>query len=388
MVYPGNRKYLPKDSAHRRNKVDFPSKAVEHTAPPKNKIMEYIDKANKDYELATTASERKCLTQISGCKGTYALRAIEGHDRVLDTPVDPMHVIKNVVEHSVKLIVGEEDSLKVRQQEQSSHRFRSAWFKAGQTKLTKAPFTLTKEKVTLADQRLKQVRVPSGFDWNSQPFFSKPFVMKSHQWKQVATHGVLKYCLRGMLGSKQQQSLFKLFDVLTSLCAEQSDLTTVDALESKVHEVLVLIERDFPLSIQVIVFHLLHHLPMYICRFGPVYNFWMFPYERFNSWVTRQVLGRRYPESTVVETYRLSEWAHFMEASCQLPEGSTLTTVATILEQQQSAESVRQVSEEYDLPQEQLAEVLLAYESIDLLDCTILEIPNTACRLKSATLQL
>ena len=76
-----------------------------------------------------------------------------------------------------------------------------------------------------------------------------------------------------MLGRKQQQSLFQLFDVLTQLCAEQVDMTTIDALESSVHQVLVLIERDFPLSLQVIVFHLLHHLPKYIRRFGPVYNF-------------------------------------------------------------------------------------------------------------------
>lgn len=51
------------------------------------------------------------------------------------------------------------------------------------------------------------------------------------------------------------------------------------------------------------------------------------PYERFNSWITRRVLNRRYPESTVVETYRLSEWAHFMQVSGQLPDGAITVAV-------------------------------------------------------------
>ena len=110
VVYRGNRKYL-----HRRNKTDFPSQAVEHASTPKTKTMEYIDQANQDFELASTTSERKSLTQISGCKGTYAFRAMNGHDRILDTPVDPMHLIKNIAEHLVKLIVGESWSNKTSQ---------------------------------------------------------------------------------------------------------------------------------------------------------------------------------------------------------------------------------------------------------------------------------
>ena len=34
-------------------------------------------------------------------------------------------------------------------------------------------------------------------------------------------------------------------------------------------------------------------------------------------------MNRRYPEATVVETYRLSEWAHFMQLSGELPDGAT-----------------------------------------------------------------
>ena len=48
----------------------------------------------------------------------------------------------------------------------------------------------------------------------------------------------------------------------------------------------------------------------------------MYLFECFNSWITRRVTSRRYPEATVVETYRLSERAYFMELSGQLPDGA------------------------------------------------------------------
>ena len=68
---------------------------------------------------------------------------------------------------------------------------------------------------------------------------------------------------------------------------------------------------------------------MFLKRFGPVYSFWMFHFERFNSWISRRVLNRRYPESTVVETYLLTEWAHFMELSGQLVEGVVTNLIHT-----------------------------------------------------------
>lgn len=128
------------------------------------------------------------------------------------------------------------------------------------------------------------------------------------------------------------------------MCAEDVSIDMLDDLERAVHHALALFERDFPVSLQVIVFHLLHHLPMFIKRFGPVYGFWMYPYERFNSWITRRVLNRRYPESTVVETYRLSEWANFLQVSGQLSEGAI-----TMHLPEQENESLLQASEDSNM---------------------------------------
>jgi len=47
----------------------------------------------------------------------------------------------------------------------------------------------------------------------------------------------------------------------------------------------------------------------------------------YNSWVLRRVLNKRYPESTVLETYRLHEFSSFLQTSGQLPENAIVELV-------------------------------------------------------------
>lgn len=329
-MYPGNRRFLPKNDAERTNCRSYSSQAADTDEPPEIKTVKFVDQANKEYDAATVAAVRTSLVQKKGCKGAYSLRRASSHDRILATPVDPMHLVKDIVEHVVNLIVGREDSIKVRKQEEACKRFPSAWIKGKQGTLPKAPFTLSKDEIALADERAKSICVPTGFDWRPRPIFGKSSGMNltsGSRWPQMV---FLKFCLRNMLAHNQRLTLFELLEVITDLCTEEIDSIRVADLESRVHKALVLIEKDFPLSMQVIVFHLLHHLPMFLRRFGPVYGFWMYPYERFNSWITRRVTSRRYPEATVVEKYRLSEWAHFMELSGQLPDGATTTNTSVL----------------------------------------------------------
>ena len=142
IVYPGNRRFLPPNDVQRTNCSSYPSQAVDANAPPEIKTMGYIDKANKEYEAASDAAEKKRFVQEKGCKGTYSLRHASSHNHILDTPVDPMHLVKDIVEHAVHLIVGKEDSVKVRKQEEECKRFSSAWMKAEQDTLPEVPFTL------------------------------------------------------------------------------------------------------------------------------------------------------------------------------------------------------------------------------------------------------
>ena len=247
--------------------------------------------------------------------------------------------------------------------------------------LPKAPFSLSSEGVALANERLNLVKVPTGFDWNPQPFFFKPSSMKSHLWKHVAIHGVLKYSLRGLLGKAQQQTLFQLYDILARLCAEEVRLSKILALEREVHEVLASMERDFPLSLQVIVVHLLHHLPAFISRFGQFHSFSMYPFERFNSWITKRVLNRRYPESAVVETYRLFEWAHFMELTKQLPDDACITPSGSFLNASIFEDSSVGV-EDYQLSQEEPLSVARYYSDVGAVIYSFADISAKATRLK------
>ena len=165
--------------------------------------------------------------------------------------------------------------------------------------------------------------------------------LKSNEWKNVLTCGILKFCLRGLLGREQRRTLFELSDVVASLLAEEIDMDSIESLEYRVHRVLSLLEKDFPVSIHVIMVHLLHHLPMYISRLGPTYGFWMYPIERFNSWLARRVLNRRYPESTVIETYRIFELSYHLKLTKQLPDNSVLETedVISLVEDEDNAGS-------------------------------------------------
>ena len=105
MVCLGHRCYIdPSDPLH-DDVNNFPHKK-DRRHPPTNKDMEYVDYYNKRYDEAITQEERNRLARKSGCKGKYIIRHMPRHNRITDTPVDPMHLFKNIGEHLVQLISG------------------------------------------------------------------------------------------------------------------------------------------------------------------------------------------------------------------------------------------------------------------------------------------
>ena len=69
---------------------------------------------------------------------------------------------------------------------------------------------------------------------------------------QIATHGILKYCLRGLLGKQQRNTLFFILDTLTDVLAESMKLDSLPKLQDKMNTALAMLERDFPIALQVI----------------------------------------------------------------------------------------------------------------------------------------
>lgn len=236
-----------------------------------------------------------------------------------------MHTIKNISERITKFIVGVTDTAKVRTEED---RNRFAQPRCSKTVLEKglptAKFRLTKAEITTANKRALDIRTPHGFDWSSEAFFKQSVHFKSIRWINIIGAGIMKYCIRECLGSFQRRTIFELCDVIQSILSGDVDLSLIDTLEYRVHRVLSLLERDFPVSIHVTMLHLLHHLPKFIRRFGPVHGYWMFSMERFNSWIARRVHNRRFPEATIIESYRLFELSFFSQISGLLPDNSVV----------------------------------------------------------------
>lgn len=320
MVYLNHRSFLPPVDALLKSNEGFPQEPVGKFPSPKN--MSFIDTANGKYSAAVTNVEKKLIAKKTGCKGPYSLRRLPYHDRYLNTPVEPMHLLKNVAEHIVKLISGLADSVKVRKEEKDQNRFRDSWLNPKkECELPPAPFRMNRNELAIASKRVLSVKVPHGLDWNHCQPFTKNSIgqMKSSEWRVLISSGILKYCIRGLLGELQRKTLFELCDVLALLTSDVISVSNMDSIEYRLHRVLSLMERDFPVSLHVITFHLLHHLPMFVGRFGPVRGFWMYPMERFNSWITRRILNRRYPEATILQTYRIFELTFFLQLSKQLP---------------------------------------------------------------------
>ena len=64
--------------------------------------------------------------------------------------------------------------------------------------------------------------------------------------------GIFKYCLRGMLGDTQRETLFFFLDTIKLACSEGITTSLAETIDERS---LALLERDFPMSIQVSVIH-------------------------------------------------------------------------------------------------------------------------------------
>ena len=205
-----------------------------------------------------------------------------------------MHLVKNIAEHVIKLLPGIED---LRREEQHRNHFRCTWVKSGCEK-DPLPFSLSRERererereeMVVTNSRALSITVPSGVDWRRRKSLDRKSLsyVKSVEWKHVLSSCILKYCIRGLLGEQQRTTLFELRDV-SAVLAYDIAVDDINSIKYRVHRVLSLLERDFPVALHVIVFHHLHHMPMFLCRLRAACGFWMYPKERFNSWICARI---------------------------------------------------------------------------------------------------
>ena len=84
---------LSQGDPRRMDSRNFPSHSPVIDEPPQMKTTDFIHMANSEYGRSVTSAEKKRIAQTTRCKGSDSLRRLPCHNR-LDTPVDPMHLIK------------------------------------------------------------------------------------------------------------------------------------------------------------------------------------------------------------------------------------------------------------------------------------------------------
>jgi len=67
----------------------------------------------------------------------------------------------------------------------------------------------------------------------------------------MASQGIIKYCLRGLLGSQQRKALFMFLNICSRIFAEKQSLKELHQLLVDVNTALAVLERDMPVTIQV-----------------------------------------------------------------------------------------------------------------------------------------
>ncbi|XP_021354483.1 uncharacterized protein LOC110450989 [Mizuhopecten yessoensis] len=364
VVYLQNRSYLKDNDMIRQDYSNFIGKCVDDSSKPKARILETEKTYREAYENAKNKTQAKTVAKVTGCKGKYPLLNLPGHNRIEECCPDACHTLKDVVQTIVHLIscknVNKEKKIAAEKHYGRFNDFRQdppnascdkdlevpekssrkrKWHSVSKSKpkassrqvltqdssvadcehpAVQYPFFLTRNELKKADERANLLKFPIDFGLKSADYFSKSSSLKSHDWKQLGTQGILKFCIRGLLGNLQRRTLFMLLDCFSDICCEHQSLDELDELEGRFNTALARLERDFPITLQNITTHILHHIIDGIRSFGPVYGTWMYVFERFNSWLCKRSLNMCHPEATATETYILYDWCQFMIQSGKL----------------------------------------------------------------------
>ena len=68
---------------------------------------------------------------------------------------------------------------------------------------------------------------------------------------QFVKTGALQWCLKGMLLRKQEVTLFIVIDGIKRMTCPEITIDEINNLQNDTHVALAMLERDFPLSLQV-----------------------------------------------------------------------------------------------------------------------------------------
>ncbi|XP_066267949.1 uncharacterized protein [Branchiostoma lanceolatum] len=325
-TFPGNRRFLPLEEKTLRSDTNrFPHRRAETRGPPppRENQVEYggalvaMTKKIDDKRAQGDTRHIRCLTSAkakiiatTGKTGKEAFAALPTYsiDRV---QVDWMHTEKNINKGTVDVIHGSKSNFEeVTKMEQERLPPRILGRPSGPGKRAKGQvelYELSAPEKALADERIRSVVVPIGYDFRVRPLFNKKQLqgMKSIEWALLFTDNVIKYAVRGLLGTDQRATLFRVCDTFRTLGAPVVDMESIGDLEEEVAVTLSLYERDYPQTCQTLMAHLPLHIPAIIKEFGPVTHYWMMSFERFMQFLLRRMTNKSHPTVAAVEAVKV-----------------------------------------------------------------------------------
>ena len=103
MVYLST--YLPKDHPLREDTTNFPVKDERETPPPQLVSAAEVKEYHQLYDNSPQP-QKPFVAKSLGCKVSYSLMRLPGHDPTTQVFPDPMHTVTNVVTTLVSTLVG------------------------------------------------------------------------------------------------------------------------------------------------------------------------------------------------------------------------------------------------------------------------------------------
>ncbi|CAH1269407.1 Hypp4173 [Branchiostoma lanceolatum] len=111
------------------------------------------------------------------------------------------------------------DGYNIRQFERQMRRFDANILPAAQGEdLPQAPWTLTKAQLRLADERLASIKGATGHSFRPDMamFADGGANLKTEEIIYAVSHGVVKFCLRGLLGDQQRHAVNEYCDAIAN----------------------------------------------------------------------------------------------------------------------------------------------------------------------------
>ncbi|KAL4592062.1 hypothetical protein LXL04_005042 [Taraxacum kok-saghyz] len=292
IVYMGHRRSLPKNHLYRTRGNLFDGKTEEEDMTPP---MDGETTFSRELPYWKTLAVRHCL--------------------------EVMHIEKNVCDSLICLLLNipnkSKDGLSVREDMVAMGirpELASIRQEGRRTYLPPACYTMSKEEKTKFCKCLHGIKVPSGYSANIKKLVStndlKLIGMKSHDFHVLITH-MIPIAIRGILPDRVRHAITKLCLFLNMIHSKVINPEVLDSWHRDVIITLSQLEMYFPPSFFDVMVHLVSHIVREIKACSPVFQRYMYPFERHLGSLKGYVRNRHRLEGSIVRGYASEEVTDF-----------------------------------------------------------------------------